>query len=130
VRKIFKIFCLFVFLLGSVFCFSQESNKNIVGIWKVNYFASGNEKTALFPQNLLMEYRFLPNNDYIYSVTDLQSKSTNEQKGTYQILNDQSILLSVDDIKMKLLVFRFTKQELVFKTEVEGEELFFIMNKY
>jgi hypothetical protein len=129
-RKIFKIFCLFIFLLGSFFCFSQESNKSIVGIWKVNYFASGNEKTDLFPQNLLMEYRFLSNNDYIYSVTDLQSKSTNEQKGTYQILNDQSILLSVEDIKMKLLVFRFTNQELVFKTEVEGEELFFIMNKY
>ena len=76
-----------------------------------------------------MEYRFLSNNDYIYSVTDLQTKSKNEQKGGYQTLTDNSILLSVEDTKMKLLVFRYTNQELVFKTEVEGEELFFIMNK-
>jgi len=129
VRKLFKIFCLTLFLFGGVFCFSQEVKKNIIGNWKVNFFASGNEKTTLFPENLLMEYRFLSNNDYIYSVTDLQTKSKNEQKGGYQTLTDNSILLSVEDTKMKLLVFRYTNQELVFKTEVEGEELFFIMNK-
>ena len=46
-----------------------------------------------------MEYRFLSNNDYIYSVTDLQKKSKNEQKGGYQILTDNSIVLSVENTK-------------------------------
>ena len=125
-----KVFSFFTILFLSVYCFSQDYKQDIIGNWKVNYFASGNEITASFPENLLMEYQFAKNGQYVYSVTDVSTKSRNEQKGIYQILNETSIILSIEDIKMVLLVFRFTNQELVFKTEVEGEELFFIMNKY
>jgi hypothetical protein len=104
----------------------QNSNSSFLGCWKVNYFANGLENTSAFPESIKMVYHFFENGTYTYSVSENDVK--NEQKGKYQI-SSNSLLLQVDDVKMNCLIFRITSQEIVFKTSVEGEELFFIMNK-
>lgn len=124
-----KIF-LFLFVFISIELFhSQNLSKHLLsGCWKVNYFASGNENTAPFPETLLMEYSFSSSNEYVYSVSDLAAQNKNNQTGKFQI-NNSTILLFVEDTQMLLKVFRSTSTELIFKSEIEGEELFFILNK-
>lgn len=116
----------FLLLLNTLKSFSQSSNVNIEGCWKVNYFASGFENTKTFPESIKMIYHFYTNGEYVYSVTE--NKNKNEQKGKYQI-SSNSLILQVDDLEMICLIFRMTEQEIVFKTSVENEELFFILNK-
>ena len=107
---------------------SQTSNVKIAGCWKVNYFANASENTSNFPESIQMIYQFLVNGEYIYSVSDNATNTKNEQKGKYQI-SSNSLILKVDDVILNCSIFRMTENEVVFKTTVEDEELFFIMNK-
>ena len=122
------IFGIIIFCSTSFISLCQNSNSSFLGCWKVNYFANGLENTSAFPESIQMIYHFLDNGQYIYSVSDNATNTKNEQKGKYQI-SSNSLILKIDDVILNCSIFRMTENEVVFKTTVEDEELFFIMNK-